>query len=42
MNSFLDEIFWITYTVWLVLQLLQNKLLCFHKYSMEIQSFKAT
>lgn len=39
MNSFLDEIFLITYTVWLVLQLLQNELLCFHKYSIEIQGY---
>lgn len=42
MNSFLDEKIWNTYTVCLVLQLVQNELLQFQKFSIEIQSFKAT
>lgn len=42
MNSFLDKKFLITYTVCLVLQLVQNELLQFQKFSIEIQSFKAT
>lgn len=42
MNSFLDKKNFITYTVCLVLQLVQNELQQFQKFSIEIQSFKAT